>query len=72
LESIIDGLTGFRNEIRSAAENAIRNVFANPQIQSSFSNAINDQIDNLLGFDAQIVSAKIERGILTLKYFNIS
>jgi len=70
LENIIDGLTGFKNQIKDAVIKAIRNVFAAEATRQAFSNALNNQILPLLGTNAKIVSAKVEGGNLTVKYYN--
>jgi hypothetical protein len=70
IEDLVNGFTGFRNQIRTAVINAIRNVFVSNATRQALTNALNTQLRTLLGANAQIVTAKVESGNLTIKYYN--
>jgi hypothetical protein len=70
LEDLIDGLTGFRNQIKNSVKSSIRNVFISNTTRQAITNALNSKIAPLLGSGAHIVSAKVQGGNLTIKYYN--
>ena len=70
LENIANRIVGFRNTIREKVKAYVRKAFASPKVKTAITSKLNSQIANVVGNDAKIVSAKVENGVLIIKYYN--
>lgn len=70
LEGFINGLTGFRDSIKTSMKNSARNAFISSATRQAITNALNSQISTVLGAGAKVFSAKVQGGNLIVKYYN--